>query len=901
GDAEVRAWTFTGGAAVAPDDKLAAKKNVGIDPKVIEAQRTVAADARPTAVVALRPNLPRWRETKPRDFMIVLDSSQSMVGERFTRAGELAAQLVQQMDRRDRFSVMTCDTDCRKLGDLRAATPDALADAKAWLAKQTAAGATDVVESIRAAREAVAGSDAERDRWVIYVGDGFASTGFRRVADVERALMGDANVHVTTIGIGADADDALLAAAARGGGGSFLAWRPGERAGSAAFAALESTYGSALRDAKLELPPGLADVAPTTLPTLRAGEEVLVAARVTGDVHGDAILRGTVAGQPFEQRYPLTLAVSTSAGNRFVPRLWASLAIDQREQAGTGDDRAQIVALSQAYGVMSRETSLLVLESQAMFDAFGVDRHVPSEKWTGEDSLDEVATGGELQVADNAATDSTGRRAGLHVALAHAKKDSDKFESAGEDEPDPAEPRDIQKTPRAPAPQPAAKPVAVTTSPVPAPTGGGGGFGGVMGPMQPPAHFAMIRRWVRVPAISAYDTVAPSIAKAIADAERSLAKSPDSRERHRALVQALSYAGELDRARDVAAKWLDRDRLDPQALGYEADLLGRAGQRELALRTLAGLVDLDADRAALHERMVQAYEQIGRAPEACSHRIALAAIAPKDASYAGRALRCLRALGRHGDAELIARALPDDTARDAAEKVATTEPAPAKTGGDLVVTGKWTGGADLDISLVTPDGTRVSWMGGKPDAIVTDANSPDREQLAIRSLKRGNYLVEISRGTPGTGPVTGSLDITALGSKRSLPFTLAGDRTVVARVSISLEERLEQIDPYAEPGTHEPRMVMGAIGDDTLRRVMMARSPMVRACYQNALQGQPTLRGRIVLTIHVLPSGYGQVQLETTATSGMAPVADCMKQQLQTMHTSPTGATLRVPFVFTPT
>src|SRR5439155_4056533 len=128
--------------------------------------------------------------------------------------------------------------------------------------------------------------------------------------------------------------------------------------------------------------------------------------------------------------------------------------------------------------------------------------------------------------------------------------------------------------------------------------------------------------------------VSTSITKAIGDAERALQQNPDSREKHRALVQALAYAGELERARQIAAKWLERDKLDPQALGYEADILGRSGQRELALRTLAGLVDLDADRAALHERLVQAYEQVGRAPQACSHRIALASIAPKDAKAA---------------------------------------------------------------------------------------------------------------------------------------------------------------------------------------------------------------------------------------------------------------------------
>src|SRR5678815_5915334 len=103
-----------------------------------------------------------------------------------------------------------------------------------------------------------------------------------------------------------------------------------------------------------------------------------------GELSGDVVLRGRVAGQPFEQRYPVKLAVSTAAGNGFVPRLWASLAIEQLERGGLAEDRTKTVALSQAYGVMSRETSLLVLESAAMFEAFGVDRGTASARWTGD-------------------------------------------------------------------------------------------------------------------------------------------------------------------------------------------------------------------------------------------------------------------------------------------------------------------------------------------------------------------------------------------------------------------------------------------------------------------------------------------------------------------------------------
>ena len=46
-------------------------------------------------------------------------------------------------------------------------------------------------------------------------------------------------------------------------------------------------------------------------------------------------------------------------------------------------------------------------------------------------------------------------------------------------------------------------------------------------------------------------------------------------------------------------------------------------------------------------------------------------------------------------------------------------------------------------------------------------------------------------------------------------------------------------------------MIMGSIPDEGLRRVMMARSPQARACYVQALQADPDLRGKMTLTITV--------------------------------------------------
>jgi tetratricopeptide (TPR) repeat protein len=432
---------------------------------------------------------------------------------------------------------------------------------------------------------------------------------------------------------------------------------------------------------------------------------------------------------------------------------------------------------------MSRETSLLVLESQAMFDAFGVDRSSPASLWTGEEEIDEVASSGTIAVpADNAPA----KKAMAPMPTAAPARDFDMAAgdlgagraagtigqgaggatvTGGLIKADKAVQRESRAMPRQP-------------------------FGGRRMVIQ------MKRVWTRQAALGTFDGVSPSITKAIADAQDALVKNPDSREKHRALVQALSYAGQLEEARDVAKRWLERDQLDPQALGYIADLLGREGKRELALRTLAGLVDLDPDRALLHERMINAYERAGRLAQACSHRVALVGLTAKEAAKrAGAAARCLRALGRSGDAELVMASLVDDKARTEAEKLATVAPVEPRIAGDLVIDGRWDGATDLDISLVAPDGTRVSWMGGRKDVTVADSTARDREQLSVRRLRKGNYLIEISRGDAGASTVRGTLDVRVLGQKRSLPFELTGNHAVVGRIGVTLTSHLEPVNP----------------------------------------------------------------------------------------------------------
>jgi hypothetical protein len=124
-----------------------------------------------------------------------------------------------------------------------------------------------------------------------------------------------------------------------------------------------------------------------------------------------------------------------------------------------------------------------------------------------------------------------------------------------------------------------------------------------------------------------------------------------------------------------------------------------------------------------------------------------------------------------------------------------SRPISPRVTGDLVINGKWEGNADIDISLVAPDGSRVSWMGGRTDITVADSTAHDREQLSVKKLRKGNYLIEITRSESSTTPIRGTLDVTVLGQKKAFPFELTNTRSTVGKISVTLTSHLEPVNP----------------------------------------------------------------------------------------------------------
>jgi len=171
-----------------------------------------------------------------------------------------------------------------------------------------------------------------------------------------------------SIGIGKRWNLAFARAAAAQTGGWFTRINPDESPGWRAFEFMSAMNAARLVEVKLDS----ADWRIMS-ETLAHGTELCAVAKLAKDAPLPTQIRvsGTLGGQPWLRDLKLE-AQPASAG--WLPRAWAKLELDRLAAAGAEKHRAEIVALSKSSYVMSPFTSLLVLENDAMYEQYKIDR-----------------------------------------------------------------------------------------------------------------------------------------------------------------------------------------------------------------------------------------------------------------------------------------------------------------------------------------------------------------------------------------------------------------------------------------------------------------------------------------------------------------------------------------------
>ncbi len=392
-------------AITAPDHGTIGELSIRVDGQVALAQRDVGQgvdlivpvsaakvpavmrEARKDGVytaIRIAPNLGAGTRSTiaSRKVAVVFDTSRSSLEGR-AQALELLEITLRELTPADRFIVLASDVEVQASSETYVpAQPEAIAAAVEFLKKIEPDGASDIGSALVAL-------DARDPSDVFYIGDGIPTWGEQR-AD-ELAKLADK--------LGAPIEAALV-----GKGASTVLWSElsGRTGGRAMIVksrldeqrfALAATQGDAprLTGARLTGPTG-AIMFPSTAATLFIGDEIVAVMKTPLDqpMPPSIKLTGKLAGKDFTQDISLTAAVATDR----VAQRWARQQLAALEVSDA--DKDDIVAMSTEFGVMSKYTSLLVLENDEAYKQYQIERKNAATQAAQQVAQAPTVTGGDL-------------------------------------------------------------------------------------------------------------------------------------------------------------------------------------------------------------------------------------------------------------------------------------------------------------------------------------------------------------------------------------------------------------------------------------------------------------------------------------------------------------------------
>jgi len=311
------------------------------------------------------------------DYVFVLDVSGSMDADgKLSLSRESAGAFIAELGAEDRFEVLCFNVNPMPLFDqLAFAEAQAKEEATSFLDSQRARGGTVLRPALDTAYRYRA---EDRTLNVVILSDGMTEQGER--AELHRAIAErPPGTRVFAIGIGNEVDRALLEELAEDAGGLAAFVSRGDDFTRQAKAFRRKLLRPAASNLALDFQGGgVYDLEPQTLPDLFHGSPLRLYGRYREGGPLTVRLTATVAGQPIERWLELELP-ATGADHPEIERMWAWHRIDrllkQADREGTpGAVRDEVVRLGEAYSIVTEHTSFLVLENDAEYQRWKIDR-----------------------------------------------------------------------------------------------------------------------------------------------------------------------------------------------------------------------------------------------------------------------------------------------------------------------------------------------------------------------------------------------------------------------------------------------------------------------------------------------------------------------------------------------
>jgi Ca-activated chloride channel family protein len=276
-----------------------------------------------------------------------------------------------------------------------------------FLGTQTARGGTRLNPAITTAYKY---ADPDRPLNVIVISDGISDQAER--AELTGLIRKrPEGTRVFAVGIGNDVNRAMLEQIANESGGLAAFLSREDNTQRQAQALRQKLMRPAATDVAVKINGVDAyDLMPAKLPNLYYGAPVRVYGRYRGSGDAKVTVTGNISGNPIEQAVDMGFP-KTDDDNPQIERMWAMKKVDGLlKQADDSGSRSgvidQIVELGEGYSIVTEYTSFLVLENDAEYKRWKIDRR--NALRIDRDRVAQKKVTDELQQLRDAATDAIG-------------------------------------------------------------------------------------------------------------------------------------------------------------------------------------------------------------------------------------------------------------------------------------------------------------------------------------------------------------------------------------------------------------------------------------------------------------------------------------------------------------
>lgn len=314
--------------------------------------------------------------TQGADYVFLLDVSGSM--EREDKLGlsrKSIEAFVETLAPQDRVELITFNVGAIPLfGMMKSADDAAKQAATTFLASQRARGGTVLRPAMEAAYRYL---DKDRPLNVIVISDGMTEQNEQREL-INLISRRPAGTTVFCVGVGNDVNRPLLSQMANDAGGlaAFLSADDDFERQATAFR--RKLGKPAATDIKLTFEGGeVYDIEPQRLPNLYHGQPLRVYGRYRKSGPAKIRVQASVQGSPLDQAVPIELPQADDA-NPQIERMWAFKKVERLNEEmrrdGSQGLREEVVRLCEGYSIVSEYASFIVLENDAEYDRWKIER-----------------------------------------------------------------------------------------------------------------------------------------------------------------------------------------------------------------------------------------------------------------------------------------------------------------------------------------------------------------------------------------------------------------------------------------------------------------------------------------------------------------------------------------------